>query len=125
MIHGHIDGMIEPMDEVVEGFAVAPYQGGDHAVWIRGDRGAFDRGDRADVDVAAGLGELLDVRPRRGRRELPAQAASRFARSGCRSTRHGSSSSIRLTGCSAMRSMTCRRYACGSSPCSLAEPTRL
>src|ERR1022692_2495135 len=55
MIHGHIDGMIEAMDQVVEGFAIAPYQGGDHAVWIGGHRGAFDRRNRADLDVAAGL----------------------------------------------------------------------
>jgi roadblock/LC7 domain-containing protein len=72
MIHGHIDGVIEAKDQVVEGFTFAPYQGGDHAVWIRGNRGAFDRRDRADLDVAAGLDELLDVRPRRGRREVTA-----------------------------------------------------
>jgi roadblock/LC7 domain-containing protein len=72
MIHGHIDGMIEAKEQVVEGFAIAPYQGGDHSVWICGNRGAFDRRDRADVDVAAGLDELLDVRPRRGWREVTA-----------------------------------------------------
>jgi hypothetical protein len=72
MIHGHIDGMIEAVDQVVEGFTLATYQGGDHAVWIRCNRGAFDRRDRTDVDVAAGLDELLDVRPRRGRREVAA-----------------------------------------------------
>jgi hypothetical protein len=72
MIHGHIDGMIEAMDQVVEGFAIAPYQGGDHAVWIGGDRGAFDRRNRSDLDVAAGLDELLEVWPRRGGREVTA-----------------------------------------------------
>jgi hypothetical protein len=70
MIHGHIDGMIEAKDQVIERFAIAPYQGCDHAVWVGGNRGACDRRDRADVDVAAGLDELLDVRPRRGRREV-------------------------------------------------------
>jgi hypothetical protein len=72
MIHGHIDGMIEAVDQVVEGFTLATYQGGDHAVWICGNRGAFDRRYRTDVDVASGLDELLDVRPRRGRREVAA-----------------------------------------------------
>ena len=72
MIHGHIDGVIEAEPQVVEGFATASYQRGDHAVWIGGDRGAFDRCDRADLDVAAGLNELLDMRPRRGRREVTA-----------------------------------------------------
>jgi hypothetical protein len=72
MVNGHIDGVIEAKDQVVEGFAFAPYQAGDHAVWIGCDRGAFDRRDRTDVDVAAGLDELLDVRPCRGRREVTA-----------------------------------------------------
>jgi hypothetical protein len=72
MIHGHIDGMIEAADQIVEGFTLATYQGGDHAVWIRGNRRAFDWRDRTDVDVTAGLDELLDVRPRRGRREVAA-----------------------------------------------------
>jgi hypothetical protein len=72
VIHSHIDGVIEPKDQVAEGFAFAPHQGRDHTVWIRGNRGAFDRRDRADLDVAAGLDELLDVRPRRGRREVTA-----------------------------------------------------
>jgi hypothetical protein len=70
VIHGHVDRMIEAMDQVVEGFAIAPDQGCDHAVWIGGYRGAFDRRDWADMDVAAGFDELLDVRPRRGRREV-------------------------------------------------------
>jgi hypothetical protein len=70
MIHGHINGMIEATDQVVEGFSVPTYQSRDHAVWIGGDRRAFDRCDRTDVDVAAGLDELLDVRPRRGWREV-------------------------------------------------------
>jgi hypothetical protein len=72
VIHGHINGMIESLDQVVEGFTVAPDQGHDHAVWIRGNRSAFDRRDRANVDIAAGFDELLDVRPRRGRREVAA-----------------------------------------------------
>jgi hypothetical protein len=72
MIHGHIDGVIEAMDQVAEGFSIASYQGRDNAVWICGNRGAFDRRDRADVDVATGLDELLDVRPRRGWREVTA-----------------------------------------------------
>jgi hypothetical protein len=72
VIHGHIDGMIEAKDQAVEGFAFTPYQGRDHAVWICGNRSAFDRRDRADLDIAAGFDELLDVRPRRGRREVTA-----------------------------------------------------
>jgi hypothetical protein len=72
MIYGHINGMIEATDQVAEGFTIATYQAGDHAVWIGCDRGAFDRRDRTDVDVAAGLDELLDVWPRRGRREVSA-----------------------------------------------------
>jgi hypothetical protein len=72
MIHGHIDGVIEAKDQVIEGFAFAPYQSCDHAVWVCGNRGAFDRRDRTDVDIAAGLDELLDVRPRRGWREVTA-----------------------------------------------------
>jgi hypothetical protein len=72
MIHGHIDGMIEATDQVVEGLSVTTYQSGDHAVWIGGNRGTFDRRDRADVDIAAGFDELLDMRPRRGRREVTA-----------------------------------------------------
>jgi hypothetical protein len=72
VIQGQIDGVIEAKDQVVEGFAIPPYQGRDHAVWIRGNRGAFDRRDRTDVDVAAALDELLDVRPRRGTREVTA-----------------------------------------------------
>src|SRR5258708_13230927 len=105
MVHGHIHGMIEAMDEVVEGFAVAPYQGSDHAVWIRGDRGAFDRGDRADVDVAPGLAELLDVRPRRVKLEVSAQAAGQFSRSGCRSSHLRSTSPLRSTSSSALLSI--------------------
>jgi hypothetical protein len=72
MIHGHIDGVIEAINELVEGFPLAANQGCDHAVWICGNRGAFDWLDRADVDVAAGFDELLDVRPRRGRLEVTA-----------------------------------------------------
>jgi hypothetical protein len=72
MIHGHINGMIEAFDEVIEGFALAPDQSGDHAVRVCSHRGAVDRRDRADVDVAAGFDELLDVRPRRRRREVAA-----------------------------------------------------
>jgi hypothetical protein len=63
MIHGHINDMIEAMDQVAEGFTIATYQGSDHAVWIQGNRGAFDRRDRTHVGVAAGLDELPDVRP--------------------------------------------------------------
>jgi hypothetical protein len=51
VIHGHIDGVIEAKDQVVKGFANAPYQGGDHAVWICGNRGAFDRCDRAPMGM--------------------------------------------------------------------------
>jgi hypothetical protein len=64
MIHGHIDGMIETKDQIVEGLISAADQGSDHAVWVRGHCGAFDRLDRSDVDGAAGLDELLDVQRR-------------------------------------------------------------
>jgi hypothetical protein len=50
----HLD-VAEAKDQVIEGFAITPYQGRDHSVWICGNRGAFDPRDRADVDVAAGL----------------------------------------------------------------------
>lgn len=40
-------------------------------------------------------------------------------------TAHGNNSPTRLTGCSAMRASTKRRYASGSRPFSLAEPIRL
>ena len=35
MIHGHIEGVIEVMDQVVERLAVAPNPGGNHAVWSK------------------------------------------------------------------------------------------
>src|SRR5258708_32815416 len=52
-------------------------------------------------------------------------AARDSARGSNMATRHGKSSSMRLMGCSAILSRTCRRYRCGSMSWSRQGPTRL
>src|SRR5690606_34758201 len=65
----------------------------------------------------------LDHSKRPAETVLTIQAAMDIRSPGSSAIFHGRSSVIRLTGCSAMRASTYRRYASGSSPLSLAVPT--
>src|SRR5690606_3865801 len=116
------DRRIQALQELVEGFAGTPLEHGVAVVVVVRDGGAGDGAQLTDADLTAVVDQLSDVGKRKVRR---AHAASRSSIRASSSTRHGSISSTRLIGCSAMRSMTWRRYACGSRPLSLAVPIRL
>ena len=123
---GGADRGVETGKQIRNGFVGSATQHRQGPLAIMGDSGVADWRDGADHDLAAAFNDRRDVRQcssvraghggnrlERGRAEAR-YAACRRASSGFAAMFHGSSSSMRLIGCSAIRSSTCRKYKYGS-----------
>jgi len=102
--------MVEAREELGEGFVLAANEHGEAAVFVGGDSGATDRVEDAErdlavVDEAGEVGQKLCDWVFVGGLLAYAATALRGFFAMCQ----GSSSSMRLTGWSAMRSKTSRR----------------
>ncbi len=102
--------MVEAREELGEGFVLAANEHGEAAVFVGGDSGATDRVEDAERDLAI-VDEVREVEPKLCDRVFAggAFAYAAIAFGGFFAMCQGSSSSMRLTGWSAMRSKTSRR----------------
>src|SRR5579862_1030198 len=121
-IPSEINGSIEALEQLLQCFPGPPLQHGQGVVVVIGDGHTCDRMERTQRDLSAVVDQRGDVRQHKAvaGAELGDYAAWRSSSAAALARFHGSSSSIRLIGCSAMRSITVRRYASGSRPCSFA-----
>jgi len=108
------NGRVEPSEQIGDSFAWSPAEHRERLFAVMGDGRTFYRRYGADHNLSTGIDHRLDVSQRSGTRIHGSRGDLRNARYAARrrssgsvaSTFHGSNWSMRLIGCSAMRSST-------------------